>query len=543
MTTRRHLVIVAAGVLALAACGGGDDDDSSATTTPTSESSEESEAPETTEAAPETTAPATTTATTEPGINSFDQVQPAVIQILATGTIRDPEIGMATQAGSGTGFIISPDGLAVTNNHVVTGAATLEVFIGGDTTKSYNASVVGVSECNDLALVKIANADDLPVLTWQESDPTVGQEVYAAGFPLGDPEFTMTRGIVAKAQAAGDTPWASIDYTLEHDANIQPGNSGGPLIATDGKVVAVNYADLVGDEHLPVLRDRQPRSLRTWSSNCRTATSSRWGSTAARSLTRRPASPACGSAGVAPGSPVSEAGVLPGDIVTALNGLPLGADGTMKDYCDVLRTAGPARRSRSRCCATTRRRFCAASCTATRRSSRCSRSPRRSATSTPRGGDVLGLPDTGRRHREDHGRRAERVDRRDHLAVGLDDGTENAFIQASTDNEAFDNTWDVPGLFYAALAPTTDIPGTIALVAPGADQCTTDNGVTDYDDGVFTGQYQYWSGCGGSGAEYVVLVANPGDASYTAVIAVQILSDADWEALDKAFATFNVVTA
>src|SRR3546814_9696020 len=80
--------------------------------------------------APETTAPPTTPATTEPGINSFDQVQPAVIQIIATGTIRDPEIGMTTQGGSGSGFIISPDGLAVTNNHVVTGAATLEVFVG-----------------------------------------------------------------------------------------------------------------------------------------------------------------------------------------------------------------------------------------------------------------------------------------------------------------------------------------------------------------------------------------------------------------------------
>ena len=70
----------------------------------------------------------------------------------------------------------------------------------------------------------------------------------------------------------------------------------------------------------------------------------------------------------------------------------------------------------------------------------------------------------------------------------------------------------------------------------------TDNGVVDYDDSVFTGQYQYWSGCGTNGSEYVVLVANPSDASYTAVIAMQILSDADWEALDQAFATFNVVT-
>ena len=66
--------------------------------------------------------------------------------------------------------------------------------------------------------------------------------MYAAGFPLGDPEFTLTRGIVAKAQASGETPWASIDSTIEHDANIQPGNSGGPLVTTEGLVAAVNYA-------------------------------------------------------------------------------------------------------------------------------------------------------------------------------------------------------------------------------------------------------------------------------------------------------------
>jgi serine protease Do len=543
MTTRRHLVIVAAGVLALAACGGGDDDDSSATTTPTSESSEESEVPETTEAAPETTAPATTTATTEPGINSFDQAQPAVIQILATGTIRDPEIGMATQAGSGTGFIISPDGLAVTNNHVVTGAATLEVFIGGDTTKSYNASVVGVSECNDLALVKIANADDLPVLTWQESDPTVGQEVYAAGFPLGDPEFTMTRGIVAKAQAAGDTPWASIDYTLEHDANIQPGNSGGPLIATDGKVVAVNYATSSAtntsqffaiDSALAqdVVEQLQEGDFESLGINGSAVVDEEAGITGVW------------VSGVAPGSPVSEAGVLPGDIVTALNGLPLGADGTMKDYCDVLRTARPG--------APIQIEVLRYDTQEVLRGELYGDTPIEPVFSFA---EEVGDVDTATA--ETYSGYQTLVDDTGKITVDVpnewtdvitsplvfDDGTENAFIQASTDNEAFDNTWDVPGLFYAALAPTTDIPGTIALVAPGADQCTTDNGVTDYDDGVFTGQYQYWSGCGGSGAEYVVLVANPGDASYTAVIAVQILSDADWEALDKAFATFNVVTA
>jgi len=67
-------------------------------------------------------------------------------------------------------------------------------------------------------------------------------EVYAAGFPLGDPEYTLTRGIVSKEKANGESSWASIDYVIEHDATINPGNSGGPLVTSDGQVVGVNYA-------------------------------------------------------------------------------------------------------------------------------------------------------------------------------------------------------------------------------------------------------------------------------------------------------------
>jgi serine protease Do len=233
---------------AAAACGGDDDsaDDPTTTTQATT--------PETT---PETTTPATTpetaptpettdvhpTTMVDNGIASYADVQPAVVQIEAKGTFRDPEIGYADGSGRGSGFIISPDGLAVTNNHVVAGAATLEVFVGGDTDKSYNATILGVSECNDLALIDINESEPLPSLDWYEGDINAGLDVYAAGFPLGDPEFTLTRGIIAKAQAGGDlTGTSSIDHTVEHDAVIRPGNSGGPLVGADGTVVAVNYA-------------------------------------------------------------------------------------------------------------------------------------------------------------------------------------------------------------------------------------------------------------------------------------------------------------
>jgi serine protease Do len=542
MTTRRQLVIVAAGVLALAACGGGDDD-SAATTAPTAESSEDSETPETTEPeAPPTTAPATTTATTEPGINSFDKVQPAVIQVIATGTIRDPEVGMATQAGSGSGFIISPDGLAVTNNHVVTGAATLEVYIGGDTSKSYNASVVGVSECNDLALIQIKNANDLPVLGWQDGDPNVGQSVYAAGFPLGDPEFTMTSGIVAKAQASGDTPWASIDYTLEHDANIQPGNSGGPLVSDDGKVVAVNYAtsSATNTSQFFAIDSALARAV---VEELKNGDFESLGINGSAVVDEEAGINGVWVSGVAPGSPVAEAGVLPGDIVTALNGLPLASDGTMKDYCDVLRTSGPDKPIEIEVLRYDTQEVLRGELYSDSQIEPVFSFAEEvgdvdSSTAAGYSGYQTLVDDTGQITVDVPNEWSDI----NTAPLPLDDGSQNPFIKASTDIATFDGSWDAPGLFYAALTYTDDIAGTIALVAPTADQCTTDNGVTDYDDGVFTGQYQYWSGCGTSDAGYVALVANPGDASYTAVIAVQILTDADWEALDTAFNTFNVVT-
>jgi len=88
----------------------------------------------------------------------------------------------------------------VTNNHVVTGAAILKVWVGGDQSQSYNAKVLGVSECSDLAVIDI-DGEGFPYLQWHEGAIKVGLEVYAAGFPLGEPEFTLTKGIVSKEKS------------------------------------------------------------------------------------------------------------------------------------------------------------------------------------------------------------------------------------------------------------------------------------------------------------------------------------------------------
>jgi len=174
-------------------------------------------------------------------ISSLQDVRRATVQIEAQGSFVDSQLGQHLNViGRGSGVIIDGSGLAVTNNHVVTGAAILRVFVGGES-QPRNARVVGASECSDLAVIDIEGTG-YPYLEWFDGQIYSGLDVFAAGFPLGDPEFTLTRGIVSKARTRGETNWASVDAVIEHDATINPGNSGGPLVTADGKVVGINYA-------------------------------------------------------------------------------------------------------------------------------------------------------------------------------------------------------------------------------------------------------------------------------------------------------------
>ena len=77
---------------------------------------------------------------------------------------------------------------------------------------------------------------------WYDGEIEPGLEIFVAGFPLGDEEYTLLDGIVSKARADGESSWASVDWAIEYTAPIQPANSGGPLVTSTGEVVAVNYA-------------------------------------------------------------------------------------------------------------------------------------------------------------------------------------------------------------------------------------------------------------------------------------------------------------
>jgi len=217
---------------------------------------------------------------------------------------------------------------------VVTGAAILKVYIGGDSTE-YDARVVGVSECADLAVIQV-DTKDVSFLKWYEGDIKTGMEVYAAGFPLAEPEFNLTKGIISKTAASGQTNWASMKSVIGHDATINPGNSGGPLVTVDGEVVGVNYRGRADANQyfaigatvaLPVIDELQAgKDKDSIGVN-------------GEAIAFGPNSeyPGIWVYSVESGSLADKAGVEAGDIILEMEKILLATDGTYKQYCDVLR--------------------------------------------------------------------------------------------------------------------------------------------------------------------------------------------------------------
>jgi putative serine protease PepD len=160
----------------------------------------------------------------------YDASKNAVTYIVA-----DTPEGQAT----GSGFVVSKDGLIVTNDHVVDGASQVQVKIG-TSDKAQDATVVGADPSRDLALLKV-DGNDLPTLSLGDSSSvSVGDPTYAIGNPFGL-DHTLTTGIVSALQRNLQAPdGAKISGAIQTDAALNPGNSGGPLLDADGKVIGVN---------------------------------------------------------------------------------------------------------------------------------------------------------------------------------------------------------------------------------------------------------------------------------------------------------------
>lgn len=181
--------------------------------------------------------------TTVPIVSERPLISIADLVKQARESVVRVDVTSANGSGTGTGFAYSHD-LILTNAHVVEGVDTAEVSLRiseGIQPETFNATVLGRDENNDLAVLRVASANFRVMELGNSSDAPVGTEVLAIGFPLGlDGDMSVTRGILSrKIDSDGLT-------LIQHDAKILPGNSGGPLLTLDGKVIGINAA-VVGD--------------------------------------------------------------------------------------------------------------------------------------------------------------------------------------------------------------------------------------------------------------------------------------------------------
>ncbi|MFN2134698.1 MAG: S1C family serine protease [Candidatus Promineifilaceae bacterium] len=541
-TYRFILFALVALLFLLAACGGGE--------TPVEEAN--TPAPAATTAAEPTAVPDTPIPepTEEPvveetsgAINSFQDVKPAVIQIEAQGSFTDPAEGLQlNSAGRGSGFIIDDSGIAVTNNHVVTGAAFLQVWVGGND-EPLSAKILGVSECSDLAVIDI-EGEGFPYLEWSDGNADVGTEIYVAGFPLGDPEYTLTRGIISKREADGDTAWSAVDHVLEYDANTNPGNSGGAVVDENGKVIAVHYAYNEGArqafgigadvakqivEQLETGTDVLAIGVNGTAINDGEGLSGIW------------------VASVESGSPADRAGIKSGDIITKMEGLILSTDGTMSDYCNILRS-----HNRDDVLSVEVLRFetselldgqlngrpleasfsFAQEIAESDASGQLEEGPESYdnyvTVSDNSGAIVMEIPD----HWSD-------LDGSEWLD---DDGTVIGGTLAAAPNLSdFFETYGTPGVSLIASAGLGDSDvNDLVDFYDFTDGCTLDSR-NDYEDSIYTGVFDLYNDCGDAGSIIIVLAAKPADNSHAVVIEAQAITDADIDALDHVLDTFNVV--
>jgi serine protease Do len=239
----------------------------------------------------------------------------------------DPQGPQLDRSGTGSGFVVSADGLILTNHHVVAGADSVTVRFSGERVE-HPATVVGTDANTDLALLRIVAGRPLTALEFGDSDAiAVGDWAIAIGNPFGNLEGSVTVGVIsAKGRGdlviAGGTPRYQ-DF-IQTDASINFGNSGGPLVDIDGRVIGVNTAVNTGGQGISFavpsnlarricaqLREHG-RVTRGWIGVL----------SASVAVTDPGAGDAAGArvTAVLPGSPAEAAGLAVGDVIVAFAG-------------------------------------------------------------------------------------------------------------------------------------------------------------------------------------------------------------------------------
>lgn len=250
------------------------------------------------------------------------------------------------QVGAGTGFLISADGLVMTNRHVVSEADANYTVVMTDG-KTYEAKVLSRDPVNDLAILKI-EIQDAPTLSFATNQVQLGQRVIAIGNSLGEYENTVTTGVVSgigrSITAGGEGGAEQLEGVIQTDAAINPGNSGGPLLDITGHVVGINTAidrqgqsvgfaipandavkavtsfEKFGRIVRPLLGVRYV--IITPSLADRNRLPKNYGALIIKGLSR-------GDVAVLPGSPAERAGIVENDIILELNGQKIDQDNSL----------------------------------------------------------------------------------------------------------------------------------------------------------------------------------------------------------------------